>query len=225
MYAFVRAGLVGVLACFLAGAAWAQAPLTVPQAAEGLALDPPERPRPPRPRLSLSIGMGASFDGVGFPDGRRAVPSFFAIGGVGDGLFGVDFLAFSSAASGRDRAANPVDRVALDGFAVVRPAAGLRPEDQGYALRVLRTFGVELGVGLERDGRSMIAGSRFTVHTGARVELPLTPIGEPSEVRLRLGVRRAFGLYTPTLQGRTPGDRTEVGDTALELYAALAVVF
>ena len=109
----------------------------------------------------------------------------------------------------------------LDAFGVIRPAARFRPENQGYALRVLRTLGAELGLGIERDGRSMIAGNRLVVHTGARVEFPLTPVVEPSQLRLRLAVRRDFGLNSPTLRG----DVTSVGDTALELYAALAVVF
>jgi len=59
---------------------------------------------------------------------------------------------------------------------------------------------------------------------GARVELPLTRAGEISELRLRFAVRRAIGLYTPKLDGASPGQVTSVGDTT-EIYAALAVVF
>jgi hypothetical protein len=91
-------------------------------------------------------------------------------------------------------------------------------------MRVLRTVAGELGLGVERDGRAAGSGSRFALHTGARVELPLTRAGEASELRLRLAVRRAVGLYTPKLYGATATDVTSVGDTT-EVYAALAVVF
>ena len=92
-------------------------------------------------------------------------------------------------------------------------------------MRVLRTFALEGGVGYERDGRTSGAGSRVQIHTGARIELPLTPAGRPSELRLRLGFRRAIGLYKPQVSGgsgTTPV--TSVGDSN-ELYAALAVIF
>jgi hypothetical protein len=176
-----------------------------------------------RPRLSLAVGMGASLDSTGFSDGAHAIPAFFGVGGFGDGLVGFDLGAFSSAASGRFHASSaaPVDRLALDAFAVIRPAAGFRRDDPGYAVRVLHTVAAELGVGFERDGRTNGAGSRFQVHTGARVELPLTPAGRASELRLRLAFRRAVGLYTPRLAGDPV---TAVGDSN-EVYAALAVVF
>ena len=137
--------------------------------------------------------------------------------------------AFSSSASGRSPASAvdqvPVDRLALDAFGVIRPAARVHRDDCRYGYRVLHTVAVELGVGLERDGRTMVSGSRFEVHTGARVEFPLTPAGLPSELRLRLAMRRAIGLYTPEV-AVAPGSAqaTAVGDST-ELYAALAVVF
>ncbi len=188
--------------------------------AELLSLGPP-----PRPRLSLAVGMGATRDAVGFPDGAHFIPAFFGVGGFGDGLIGVALGAFSSAASGRFPAADrPVDRLALDAFGVWRPAARLRPGDSRYRLRVLRTLGIELGLGLERDGQVVISGSRWLIHTGARLEFPLTS-GQASELRLRLAVRRAFGLYTPELSTASgAGGAISVGDST-ELYAALAVVF
>ena len=92
-------------------------------------------------------------------------------------------------------------------------------------MRVLHTLAAEVGVGYERDGRTSGAGSRFQIHTGARIELPLTPAGRPSELRLRLGFRRAIGLYTPQVSGGTGTNPiTSVGDSN-ELYTALAVVF
>ena len=185
--------------------------------AELLSLGPP-----PRPRLSLAIGMGATRDPTGFPDGGHFIPAFFGVGGFGDGLLGFDLGAFSSAASGRfPTTDSPIDRLALDAFGVWRPAARVRPGAQRYRLRVLRTVGIELGLGFERDGQVVISGSRWVIHTGARIEFPLTS-GQAGELRLRLAVRRAFGLYTPELSGSN--GTISVGDST-ELYGALAVVF
>jgi hypothetical protein len=180
---------------------------------------------PPRPRLSLAVGMGATRDPTGFPDGGHFIPAFFGVGGFGDGLVGVDLGAFSSAASGRfPNTDSPVDRLALDAFGVFRPAARLSPADQRYRMRVLRTLGLELGLGFERDGQVVVSGSRWVIHTGARIEFPLTS-GQASELRLRLAVRRAFGLYTPELStGSASNSTISVGDST-ELYGALAVVF
>ena len=181
---------------------------------------------PPRPRLSLAVGMGATLDPTGFPDGAHLIPAFFGVGGFGDGLAGFDLGAFSSAASGRfpTDTDSPVDRLALDAFGVLRPAARVRPGDQRYRMRVLRTIGAELGLGFERDGQVVVSGTRWVIHTGARIEFPLTS-GQASELRLRLAARRAFGLYTPELSANSgPNPIISVGDST-ELYAALAVVF
>jgi hypothetical protein len=102
--------------------------------------------------------------------------------------------------------------------------AEVLPDDRRYRMRVLHALAAELGLGLERDGRPSGSGSRFEVHTGARVELPLTSAGAESELRLRLALRRAFGLYTPKLANTSSTDLTSVGDST-EIYAALAVVF
>jgi hypothetical protein len=185
-----------------------------------------EREPVARPRLSAAIGFGSSFDAVGFNDGgTRAIPSFFSELGIGDGPFGFNLLAFASTASGRHANQNPVDRLAVDLFGVIRPGAWVRPDDRRYALRVLHGLAAELGLGFERDGRSAISGTRFLIHTGARADLPLTPAREPTELRLRLAVRRGIGLYTPRLSGgRVPGV-LEVDDSAVELYAMLVAVF
>jgi len=185
-----------------------------------------EREPVPRPRLSAAVGFGSSFDAVGFEDGNtRAVPSFFSELGIGDGPFGFNLLAFASEASGRYEGQNPVDRLAVDLFGVIRPGAWVRPDDRRYGMRVLHGLGAELGLGFERDGRSAISGTRFLIHTGAQVDLPLTPAHEPTELKLRLAVRRGIGLYTPRLSGgRVPGV-LEVDDSAAELYAMLVAVF
>ena len=194
-------------------------------AAEVAPAEAPEAPLPWRPRLSLAAGMGVTFDATGLEGGTHTIPAFFAVGGFGDGLTGFDLGSFASSASGRFRGTdNPVDRLALDAFGVVRPAARLAPGDRRYRWRVLRTAAVEAGLGLERDGRVTGSGSRFTLHTGARVELPLTRAGEASELRLRLAVRRDVGLFTPKLYGANASDVTLVGDST-EVYAALAVIF
>jgi hypothetical protein len=195
-------------------------------AADVTPVEPPEAPLPWRPRLSLAAGMGATFDATGFAGGTHTIPAFFAVGGFGDGLTGFDLGSFASSASGRFHAGtdNPVDRLALDAFGVVRPAARLAPRDRRYRWRVLRTAAAEVGLGLERDGRVTGSGSRFTLHTGARLELPLTRAGEASELRLRLAVRRDVGLFTPKLYGANASDVTLVGDST-EVYAALAVIF
>jgi hypothetical protein len=218
---------VALLGLAAAPAARAQEPpVTLP--AEALTETMPSD-LPPRPRFSLAVGMGATIDSTGFSDGAHLIPAFFGVGGFGDGLAGFDLGAFASSASGRYPPSAveeaPVDRLALDAFGVIRPAARVHREDQRYRYRVLHTLAAELGLGLERDGRTMVAGTRFVLHTGARVEFPLTPAGLPSELRVRLAVRRAIGLYTPEVavaQGSTLA--TAVGDST-ELYAALAVVF
>jgi hypothetical protein len=182
------------------------------------------RPPVPRPRLSVAIGMGSSFDSVGF-SGAHALPSFFTVLGIDNGLFGLDLSAFASSATRAQRMSDaPIDRLAVDLFGVVRPGIWYRPDDRSFGSRVVHALAAELGLGLERDGRSAISGTRLLIHAGARADLPLTPAHEPTELFLRLAVRRGLGLYTPKLYAST-GDYTSVTDTAAELYAALVVVF
>lgn len=223
-----RETLLALAVCAVPLPAVAQIAATpeTPGTGEIFAGDPAAVEPPARPRLSLAAGMGATFDASGFASGTHAIPAFFAVGGFGDRLLGLDLGSFASSASGRFHGDgdSPVDRLALDAFGVVRPAAPLRPGDHRYPMRVLRTVAGELGLGLERDGRASGSGSRFALHTGARIELPLTRAGEASELRLRFAVRRAVGLFTPRIYGTTASDVTSVGDTT-EVYAALAVVF
>jgi hypothetical protein len=186
----------------------------------------PIRPQFPRPLLSTGVGMGATLDAAGFSDGNtRTIPAFFTMLGIGDGLWGFELAVFASQAAGRFVGENPVDRLAVDGSAVFRVGGLAAPDNQRYWTRVLRTVGAELGLSFEREGRSMISGTRFAIRTGARIELPLTPQREPSQLRVRLAARRAFGLYTPKLYGSTSSDVTEVDDSAVEIYGALVVVF
>jgi len=189
-------------------------------------------PAPPvaRPRLSAAVGMGRSFDSVGFTDGVHPVTSFFTVLGIGDGLLGLDLSAFASSAGREERMTDsPIDRLAVDLFGVVRVAAWYRPDDRSFQMRVLHALAAELGLGFERDGHSAagkpVSGTRFLIHTGARADLPLSPITESTELRLRLAVRRGIGLYTPKLYGNSRSDYTSVTDSAAEVYAALVVVF
>lgn len=169
----------------------------------------------PRPKLSAAVGMGGSLDSVGFDDGSvRAIPSFFTVLGIGDGPLGFDISAFASQALGRHRDQDPVDRLSVDAFGVLRPGSWHRPDDRSFEMRVLHALAVELGLGFERDGRTStagaVSGTRFLIHTGARADIPISPAdGEPQ----------------PQLYGASVSDFTSVHDSAAEVYAAVVVVF
>src|SRR5690348_16238453 len=81
-----------LLVCLWAGGARAQVGTSPPLSTGPLpAVEdraPPEAP--PRPRMSLAVGFGASLDATGFPDGAHAIPAFFGVGGFGDGLLGFE---------------------------------------------------------------------------------------------------------------------------------------
>jgi hypothetical protein len=207
-----------------------EVPATLPSTwgPEESVTEAPVGPLVRRPRLSAAIGMGGSLDSVGFSDGNpHLIPAFVMVLGIGDErLFGLDLSTIATSATRSDRAsASPVDRLGVDLFGVARPLSWFRAGDRRWGPRFLRALAVELGLGFERDGRSAVSGTRFLLHTGWRADIPLTPASEPTELRLRLGVRRAFGLYTPKLYGASRSDVTEVGNTDGELYAALVVVF
>ncbi len=220
---------LALLVCVWAGAARAQVGTSPPLSTGPIpALEGSPAPElPPRPRMSLAVGFGASVDATGFPGGPHAIPAFLGGGGFGDGLVGFELGALSTAASGRFHAgdAAPIDRLGLDAFGVFRPLAWVAADDLRYGTRVLHTLAAELGLGYERDGRTSGAGSRWQIHTGGRIELPLTPAGRPSELRLRLGFRRAIGLYTPQVPGGSGTNPVTTVRDSNELYAALAVVF
>jgi hypothetical protein len=220
----IAALLAACAAVAWSGSARAQAVMTAPEPVE--VVEAPIRASFPRPPFIAGVGMGATFDAVGFTDGaRHAVPAFFTVLGIGDALWGFELRAFASQAAGRFVGEDPIDRLAVDGTAVFRGGMLLAQDNQRYATRVLRTLGADLGLSFERGGRTMVAGTRFAICAGARVELPLTPAREASELRVRLAVRRAFGLYTPKLYGSAGSAVTEVDDTAVEIYTALVLVF
>jgi len=195
--------------------------------------EPP--PPPERPRIELAVGMGASIDDTGLTkDGLSAIPSFFVMGGFGEGLVGLDFGLFTNSANGRYRSPNtPVDRLDVDAMLVVRPAmaggglgAGAGSGASAYAFRVLRTAALDIGAGYERLSRIVASAeevSRVGLRVGAHIDVPLTPEPPPGvggELRLRLAARRLIGLS----QTEFPGGFV-VPDTRAELFAALAVVF
>ena len=178
-----------------------------------------------RPAIEIALGMGASIDDAGLhADGLSAVPSFYATGGFGKGTFGFDVGVFVNSAVGRFRTPNdPVDRLGFDGMLVVRPFAEFVPGDERYRTRVLRALALDLGLGFERDSR--IANGpevvdRFGARVGAHADVPLSPAGARSELRLRFTARRFVGATSSTFPGGDPAP-----DSHGELFAALAVVF
>ena len=69
--------------------------------------------------------------------------------GIGDGLLGLDLGAFATSATRAQRQSDsPVDRLAVDLFGVVRPAALHRRDDRSFGMRVLHSLAAELGLGL-----------------------------------------------------------------------------
>jgi len=99
-----------------------------------------------------------------------------------------------STASGRYRAPRPaVDRLAADALVVLRPAChGVPPDVTSWPLACCGTIGVEVGAGYERDGRGAAADHRVGTRIGGRIELPLTPARDPSQLRLRIAARRLY---------------------------------
>ncbi len=180
---------------------------------------------PSRPKLDVAVGMGASFDDAGLSAaGLSPVPAFFAMGGFGEGTLGGELGVFSNNATGRYRQPNvPVDRLAFDAMVAIRPAAGALPGDDRYRMRVLRTVAFDLGFGYERDSRITARPeevNRFGVRIGGHVDLPLTPAGASSELRVRLAVRRLIGVWEETFP-----DGDTAPDSRVEMFAALAAVF
>jgi hypothetical protein len=206
--------------------------IAVPASAAATEADPNGRPR-----IEVAVGMGASVDDTGLASsGLTAIPSFFAMGGFGGGMFGLDASVFASSAIGRYRTPNvPVDRLGVDGMLVIRPAADFRAGVQRYGYRVIRALALQAGLGYERVNRvaqGYEEGDRWGIRLGAHLDLPLVPATSAGalsavaagaaggELRLRLAVRRLIGVGTSTLP-----DGTVVPDSRAELFAALAVVF
>jgi hypothetical protein len=175
-----------------------------------------------RPKISVAVGVGASFERSGLAPARTdTVPTFFAVGGFGDGILGIDLGLTATTASGRFRAPDaPVDRLGADAMLVVRPWAiwSADIEALSFSRSLLRTIAAEAGLGYEHDSRGVRAGGRTGARLGARVDVPLFP-RDPSQLRVRFAVRRFIGFYVPQV------DATEVKDTGLEAYGALAVSF
>jgi hypothetical protein len=205
----------------------AEAPAAAPASLDTVAGVYPS-PASARPRIEVAVGVGASLDSSGLVSGLTAVPAFFAMGGFGAGVFGVDFGTFANNATGRYRAPNiPIDRLDFDGLLVIRPAARLLLDHPSYGLRVARTFGLEIGLGYERSSRVAASAEeldRYGLRVGGRIDVPLTPLGgagtDQSELRLRLAARRLIGFSRSAFS-----DGAVVADTRAELFGALAVVF
>ena len=203
---------LALLVCLWAGVARAQVGTSPPLSTGPTpALEERSAPEPPpRPRMSLAVGFGASLDATGFADGAHPIPAFFGVGGFGrrGGRVRVGRLLdgrLGAISRRRRRAGRPAG---LDAFIVVRPLAGVGADDA--ALRDARPahLGGRSGRRLRADGRTSGAGSRFEIHTGARIELPLTPAGRPSELRLRLAFRGRSASIPPVLAGSAAPTRS-----------------
>ena len=98
-------------------------------------------------------------------------------------------------------------------------------DDRSFGMRVLHSLAAELGFGLERAGRSDVSGTRFLIHLGATVDVPLSPRARRPSCGCGWGSGGTSVSTRPKLYGNTTSDVTDVVDTAAEVYAALAVVF
>jgi hypothetical protein len=175
-----------------------------------------------RPRLELAIGMGATVDDFGFVPARsQPVPSFVAMAGVGAGPIGFDVAVSATTAGGRFRAPDaPIDRIGVDLLLVLRPAAQLWAGSGGFAHRIARSVAAEIGPGLEHAARGITGSAeRFGLRTGVHFDFPLSAMGDPGELRLRLGARRFWGITQAEIGSDT------VTDSQFQAYGALGVVF
>ena len=162
-------------------------------------------PVPPAPALVAGgrHGRDASTR-PGSPTARTPSRPSSASAASATGLRGSICGAFSSSASGRFSPRDPRRPGRSAGARRLRRDSPGGPRrtatTSATAMRVLHTLAVELGLGFERDGRPIGLGTRSMVHTGARVEFPLTPGQRASELRLRLA--RAAGVRALHARGR-----------------------
>jgi len=204
---------------------------TPPTAASGPAAGV-EAPSP-RPRFMMSAAVGVSIDNHGIADGRNVmVPSLAIQGGIGDGLFGFGARLFASEAAGRFFS-NPdgqkpiadvgADRQALDLLLAVRPFSPVVDSgDETWKARFLRSIAADLGVAVERVSIGTLSTLRGGAVVGAHVDLPFFRTEDGSELRATIAARRMLGT-SKTLQ--VSGTMAAVGDSKLESFAGLTVVF
>jgi hypothetical protein len=166
-----------------------------------------------RPRFQIAVGLGESWDRAGDPRPGQPIPSFFVTGGFGDQFLGLDLHLFANGASGTQ-----VTRLAIEATAVCRPLVHRWSDRTGYGYRIVRSFGIDAGPAIERVTKRAPSAERLGVVVGAHLDLPIGPVTQTKELRLRLGGRRMFGTE------KTLGVLT-VGDSQFELYTQMAVVF
>ncbi len=186
---------------------------------------PPAVSVPRRPRFDVAVGMGGSFDSSGLVKGRTVLaPAFLVQAAVGDGPIGFAARLLSTQASGRfHQICNgvsdmPVDRLAIDLLFAIRPWAAGYTNDKSWGSRVARGLALNLGAGGENASVGQQSSFRIGIVVGAHVDLPLTPSGDATELRLRLGVRRM-------LAGEGTAGVVLVSDTSADVFGALAAVF
>jgi len=211
-------------------------PLLAPTVAKVAAMadEPPEPVA--RPRFSVAAAVGVSVDNEGIADGRNvAIPSFAVQGGIGQGLLGFDARLFASEAAGQFSTPSQVaadrkalvadvgaDRQAADLMLAIRPFALWQRQRLDWSGRFLRALTVDVGAAGERVSIGAQSVKRIGAVLAAYADLPLTPAEDSSALHLRLAVRRMIGTH-----GDLPGSggTKQVGDTRVELFAGLAVIF
>ena len=187
----------------------------------------------------MSAVVGVSVDNHGIGDGRNVlVPSLALQGGIGDGLFGFGFRLFASEAAGRFSSPNPAapgatatssvadlgaDRQAVDLLLNLRPFVPAWTEaGDGWTARFVRALTVELGVAGERVSLGTKSIFREGVVAGARIDVPLVQSADGSELRATVVVRRMLAARQTVDVG---GTAQQIGDSKLEAFAGLTVVF
>jgi hypothetical protein len=197
-----------------------------------------EEPLPafPRPGFAISAALGVSIDNAGIADGRNvAIPSFTVQGGIGQGRLGFDARLFASEAAGQFATPSQVtadnkaliadvgaDRQAVDLMLAVRPFATWRADTASWSARFVRLLTVDVGAGGERLSVGAKTVFRLGAVLAAYADFPITPATDTSALHLRLTARRMFSTKeTIALNGQS----SIVGDTKIELFGGLAVLF
>ena len=225
----------------------APAPVTVPPPAPLPASDllvapaiapAEEEPLPafPRPGFAIAAALGVSIDNAGIADGRNvAIPSFTVQGGIGQGRLGFDARLFASEAAGQFSTPSQVaadnkaliadvgaDRQAIDLLLAVRPFATWQADRAAWSARFVRALTVDVGAGGERLSVGAKTVFRLGAVLAAYADFPITPATDTSALHLRLTARRMFSTKeTIALNGQS----SVVGDTKIELFGGLAVLF
>jgi Na+/glutamate symporter len=177
--------------------------------------------RAERPALHVALGTGVSFDEAarGTTAAGKPFATYSLTLGAGSGGVGVSTRLFSNAPAG-GTGTSDVQRLAVEGLLVLRPAAFLLEPATTFVRLALRSLALEVGPAFEELVFSArLRKTRVALATGAHVELPLFVPDVRRALALRVGVRRLFGPARDFEEVRV------VKDSALDLFAALALRF